>query len=307
MWRGSIEDTVSGPSESGLVRKHWVEEVPARLEGLADEHVAQAVLRAAPQAQRVAGEEAERLAAARQADVQRLVVAPGQAAHEFGDLVGRGPVVVGRADVGQRPAGVVVQDVDVRGAEGDRGEVVVAQEAREPAGLIRQQREPRALGTFGGGEQVQLRRHDAPGRADQPEEGFRHHLRVEAGDDEQRGVHAGGAGRRWMREHRACHRPAPPPEAASLPPRGLEPCGEPHGSRGGRPRVTAQRRGHGRARAELAAVPAADRRQPAMADRCRRGRITSGSRPRVSAPASTRCHASGGSASAPVGSDIAAD
>ena len=113
-----------------------VEEIPARLEGLADQYMGQAVAVAPPQAQRIAGKEAQCLASAGQADMQLTVAVLGEPAHLLGHLVGGADVVCGAADVGQRLAVGIAQHVDVFRPEGDWRQAVVEHKAMEPARLV---------------------------------------------------------------------------------------------------------------------------------------------------------------------------
>ncbi|EXI65699.1 MAG: hypothetical protein AW07_04673 [Candidatus Accumulibacter sp. SK-11] len=119
--------------------------------------------------------------------MQRAVGIGGEVAHEFGDAVGGAAVVVGRADVVERIAVSVREDVDVLGREVDRRQRVVAAEAVEPARLVREQRQARLLGAAAGGDQVDFAGDEGGLRRSDGErvQGFGDDLRRQAGDGEE--------------------------------------------------------------------------------------------------------------------------
>ena len=97
------------------------------------QHMAEAVLRAAIQRQGVTGIKAHGFAAAGNGDVQRSLRVGGQCPDPFGNAIGHGLVIGLRADVGQRLAIGLLQDVDVAFGKLRQGQVVVMVKARQPA------------------------------------------------------------------------------------------------------------------------------------------------------------------------------
>jgi hypothetical protein len=150
---GAVDQAAAGHFDDVAAWRRVVE-ADAGLEGLRDQDVRELVLRATVERQRVAEEEAHRLAAAGDRDVQRAVGVGGELADQGGDAVGGAAVVFRRADVVERPAVGVFEDVDGVGGEADRRQRVVPAEAVEPARFVGEQRQAAFLGAAAGGDQV---------------------------------------------------------------------------------------------------------------------------------------------------------
>ena len=82
--------------------------------------------------------------------MQRAGRVGSKRAHGLGQRIGSGVVVGLAADVLQRLAGAVADDLDALGIEADVRQAVVGPQAVEPARLLRQQVQPRVLGAAGG-------------------------------------------------------------------------------------------------------------------------------------------------------------
>jgi hypothetical protein len=156
--------------------------------------VRELVLRAAVERQRVAEKETHRLAAAGDRDVQRAVRVGGELADQGGDAVGGAAVVFRRADVVERPAAGVFEDVDGGGGEIDRRQRVVPAEAVEPSRFFGEQGEAGLFGAAAGGDQVHLGGDERVRRRGNGErvEGLGDDLRRQAGDGDENAAETKG-------------------------------------------------------------------------------------------------------------------
>jgi hypothetical protein len=183
---GAVDQAAAGHFEHAAARRRVVE-AEAGLEGLRNQDVRELVLRAAVERQRVAEKETHRLAAAGDRDVQCAVRVGGELADQGGDAVGGAAVVFRRADVVERPAAGVFEDVDGGGGEIDRRQRVVPAEAVKPSRFFGEQGEAGLFGAAAGGDQVHLGGDERVRRRGNGEgvEGLGDDLRRQAGDGDE--------------------------------------------------------------------------------------------------------------------------
>ena len=145
----------------------------------------QPVLGTSVEGERITQVIAHGLASASDGHMEFALGVGGQLAHDFGDEIsGQGVMGLG-ADVFQRLALVIAQDVDVGLREGDGGQVVIGAQAMKPAIGV-QQVQLRVTRPRGGGDEVDLVRYPGVFRpASQRIKGFGDHLGGEAGHGEK--------------------------------------------------------------------------------------------------------------------------
>ncbi len=141
---------VAGGDDPGI--GGGVEEVPARLEGLADQDVREPVLRPAEQGKRITQVEAHGLSPTGDGGMQGTVVVTGQFTNHLGDLIRQPFVVLGGTDVLQCLTVGALGGTDLLCGEADRRQSVIRAQAVEPARLLREQGQLRPLPALGGGE-----------------------------------------------------------------------------------------------------------------------------------------------------------